>query len=363
MFILSVTGNNTKMILLGFIISGAFIAMWVTEMAAAAMLMPLAKSLLEEEEIKPLESNFGKALMIACAWGPVIGGASTPAGSGSNSLAIGFIRDMTGVTLSFVDWMAYGVPVMLVMIIPTWLTISLFFKPEMKHLKVSNEEILRRYKELPKLDHNQRVSIALFLLTIALWTLSPFLEKIMGIEIPISMPVILTATLFFVPGMSTIPWKEIEKDISWSGIILVVTGISLGMVLYNSGAAMWVSVAMLGRVATMTAIYQIFAVVLLISLLKVIFSSNTVTGTIIIPIMITLAQSVGINPLAIGIPAAITSSLAFILVTSSPTNLIPYSAGYFSIKDMAKAGLVLTLVGSVLIAVVIYLVGHGQGLY
>jgi sodium-dependent dicarboxylate transporter 2/3/5 len=70
-----------------------------------------------------------------------------------------------------------------------------------------------------------------------------------------------------------------------------------------------------------------------------------------------------VSTLAVTLPAALTSSLAFILVTSSPTNVIPYSAGYFSIKDFAKGGIVITLISSVLVASIMLAVGTIAGLY
>ena len=90
------------------------LSMWISNMAVAAMLMPLAKSLLDEEGLKPLESNFGKALLISVAWGSLIGGFGTPAGNGPNPLAIGFMKDMAGIDVSFLDWMIYGVPISLI---------------------------------------------------------------------------------------------------------------------------------------------------------------------------------------------------------------------------------------------------------
>jgi sodium-dependent dicarboxylate transporter 2/3/5 len=108
---------------------------------------------------------------------------------------------------------------------------------------------------------------------------------------------------------------------------------------------------------------QVFLVILIISFLKIFLSSNTVTATIIIPIMISLAAATGIDTLAITIPAALTTSMAFILVTSTPTNVIPYSAGYFSIKDMALAGSVLTIITSLVVAATIYVIGGLTGLY
>ncbi len=363
MFILSLTGNKTSNIILGFLCAGLVLSMWITDMAVAAMLMPLAKNILEEEGVKPLKSNFGKALMISTAWGPIIGGIGTPAGCGANPLAVSFLKDMAGIEVSFLDWMTYGVPSAILLIIPSWFILMRFFKPEMTHLKKSKEELQEAYKSLAKMDHEEKVTIVLFLSTVALWLFSPLLSQLLDISIPISMPVILTGCLFFFPGMSSIPWKEIERDISWSSIVLVVSGVSLGMMLFQSGAALWVSTALLGGIGSIPILARIFAIVLIVSMLKIIFSSNTVTGTIIIPIMIALAMSLGLDPLGVTMPAAITASLAFILVTSTPTNVIPYSAGYFSIKDMAKAGVVLTIISSMILAVTLLVIGKMTGLY
>ena len=108
---------------------------------------------------------------------------------------------------------------------------------------------------------------------------------------------------------------------------------------------------------------MILIVILGVSFLKIVLSSNTVTATIVIPIIIELSQIMGISALAVTLPAALTSSLAFILVTSSPTNVIPYSAGFFSIKDFAKGGVGITLISSVLVASVVLAVGTASELY
>jgi len=363
MFILSLTGNKTSNIILGFLVAGVVLSMWITDMAVAAMLMPLAKAILEEEGVKPLQSKFGRALMIATAWGPVIGGVGTPAGNGANPLAVSFLEEMAGIKISFVDWMVFGVPAAILLIFPAWFILTKFFKPEMTHLKKTKEELQRDYKELPSMSHEEKITTTLFITTVVLWLFSPVLEGWLNISIPISMPVIITGSLFFFPGMTSIKWKEIEKDMSWSSIVLVVSGVSIGVALANTGAALWVSSSLLGGIGEIPTLVRIFAIVIIVSLLKIIFSSNTVTGTIIIPIMIALATSLGLDPLGITLPAAITASLAFILVTSTPTNVIPYSAGYFSIQDMAKAGTVLTLISSVIVSLVIFLVGLMTGLY
>jgi sodium-dependent dicarboxylate transporter 2/3/5 len=270
---------------------------------------------------------------------------------------------MANVDLTFIEWMIYGFPASILLILPAWGVLLLFFPPEMNALSRSKEELRQGNKGLGPMNREEKTTLVIFLFTVVLWLVSSPLERLLGISIPISMPVLLTATLFFFPKVSTIKWKDIEREISWSGIILVVTGVSLGMMLYQTGAAKWVSVALLGKIGTLAPILQVFIVIFIVSVLKVAFSSNTVTATIIIPIIIGLAQSFNIDVLSITLPAALTSSLAFILVTSTPTNVIPYSAGYFSIVDMAKAGIIMTIVSSIIVAGSIYAIGLLRGLY
>jgi sodium-dependent dicarboxylate transporter 2/3/5 len=351
------------MILLGFLVIGMVLSMWITNTAVAAMLMPLGVAILREENVTPLESNFGKALMIACAWGPIVGGIMAPSGAGPNPLAIGFLREMAGVELTFLGWMAYGVPAGILILIPTWLVLLAFFRPEIRRLTKSREELRAEYEALPAMGREERVTLVVFLLTVFLWLTTPVWEAILGIDIPISMPVLLTATLFFFPGVGRRSWKTVEEEISWSSILLIVSGISLGMVLYRTGAAEWMATLFLGGLSGIGTFPMVLLVVLVVSFIKIFLSSNTVTATIIIPIMISLSTALGVDTLSVTVPAALTTSMAFILVTSTPTNVIPYSAGYFSIKDMAISGTVMTLVAAPIVAATIYVVGRMTGLY
>lgn len=363
MLILRITGNKTKSIILGFLISGALIGMWITTLAAAALLMPLAQSIAREEHLEPGKSRFGKALFISVAWGSLIGGAGSPAGGGANSLAIGFVRDMLGIEISFTHWMLYGIPCMLLLILPAWMILIKFYKPEMSSIRRSNEDLKREYRALAKMTHNERSSMFIFLLTVSLWLLGKPLSGWLGFKIPTSLPAILGASLFFFPGVTDIRWKDVENDISWSGILLIASGISLGMLVYTSGAAQWLAVLLLGNIGALPVLLQILSVILIVSILKLGLSSNTVTATVIIPIMIAVADRLGLSPLSIVIPASMTLNIAFILVTSTPTSVIPYSAGYFSISDMAKSGSVMTLAAASIMTGAIYLVGKLTGIY
>lgn len=362
-FLLSKTGNSTGAILFGFMAVGAFVSMWITDTAVAAMLMPLGAAILREEGVQPMKSNFGKALMISCAWGPTVGGIMTPAGAGPNPIAIGFLKEMAGVELSFTGWMMFGVPAGILLLIPTWGVLMVLFKPEMKHLKKTRAEMQAEFHRLPSMGREERVTLYLFLTTVVLWIATPFFQRLLGVRIPISLPVLLTGCAFFLPGLAGTPWNRVEKDISWSSIILILSGISLGMVLYRTGAAEWLSMVTLGGIGALHPFVLVLVVVLIVSFIKIFLSSNTVTASIMIPILITLAGAIGLDALTVTMPAALVASMAFIMVTSTPTNVIPYTAGYFSIRDFALGGVVVTLVAAPILAGVIFTVGKLTGLY
>lgn len=363
--ILSVMGTRPNMVVLGFLIVGASLSMWITDMAVAAILMPLGISILRQSGVKPLKSNFGKALMISCAWGPLFGGIATPSGCGPNPLTISFLKELATINIDFTTWMSIGLPATILLVPAGWFVITRMFPPEIARVPIGKDEIKKELLEMGPFTYKERWTLVIFLITIATWIATPFIKDITAgrIDMPMQAVALGGALLLFIPGIEVISWKQAQSDVDWGGILLICAGISLGMVVYNTGAARWLSWVLLGPVVQLPGILRVFAIVLCVSLLHMAFSSNTVTGTIIIPLLIALSTDLGINPWLVCAPAAFTSSLAFILVTETPTNVIPYSAGYFAIKDMAKAGIVMTLVAAVCVGISILIFGSLNGVY
>ena len=364
-YVLYKLGHKPKMIILAFITVGALLSGWITDMAVAAMLMPVAVRILKDAKLEPLKSNFGRALLIATAWGPLVGGVSTPAGCGPNPLTMAFLKDLANVDFSFVDWMMLGYPAMLLMIPCAWIILIRVFPLEKIELTVAKDDFLEQRAELGRLKRDEIITLVIFILTITLWISGKWIGTLTGGAVgylSISFVAIACACLFFVPGIAVIDWQKAEKDISWGGIILIVTGLSIGMSIYNTGAAAWIAQVAFSKLGLLHPVMIIFAVVLGVSIMKVMFSSNTVTGIIMVPLLIALAGQTGINPVLLAIPAGITSSLAFLLVTSTPTNVIPYSSGYFTIKDMARAGIWMTIASSACITLSIAVIGTITGI-
>ena len=156
--------------------------------------------------------------------------------------------------------------------------------------------------------------------------------------------------MLFLPGIRVMSWKEAERDIEWGGIMLIVAGLSLGLVVFESGAARWLAWVLLGQITLVPDLLRPVVIVLAVAGLHLLFSSNTVTASIIVPILVALATDLHLDVWSVVAPAAFTSSLAFILVSEGPTTIIPYSSGYFSIRDMARAGVLMTVVAALCVA-------------
>ena len=354
-------GHRPKVIILIMLTIGALLSGWITDMAVAAVMLPIGVSILKDAKLKPLNSNFGRALMISCAWGPLIGGITTPAGCGPNPLTMGFLRDLAGIEFTFVEWMLLGYPAAVMMLPCAWLILLKMFPLEAIDLRIAEDDLQKKLAKLGSVNRTEVFTLIIFVLTIALWICAPIIRKWTNGAIDylsISFVAIACACLFFLPGIDVLTWKKAEQEIGWGGIILVVSGLSLGMAIYKTGAAEWLAWIAFNRIGMLHPVLIVFAVVLGVSLMKVAFSSNTVTGIIMVPLLIALARNLNIDPVIIAVPAGITASLAFILVTSTPTNVIPYSSGYFTIKDMAKAGLWMTIASSICVTLSICVIGR-----
>jgi sodium-dependent dicarboxylate transporter 2/3/5 len=334
-------GTRTDRVLLGFLIVGALISMWITDIAVAAMLLPLAVGLLNDAGVRPGHSNFGRALMIATAFGPLIGGIATPAGTAANLVAIAQLKQLANVDVSFLRWMGLGVPASLLMIPFAWRILLWLFPPEIERLPISADAIRARLHELGPLRRAESRTLLVFGVVVALWLFTSLPVEAVGLGAGVAM---------FLPGIRVLSWKEAEAHVEWGGVMMIVAGLSLGLVVFDSGAARWLAWVLLGEITSVPDVLRPFVIVLAVAGLHMLFSSNTVTATIIIPILVALATDLRLDPWTTVAPAAFTSSLAFILVSEGPTTIIPYSAGYFSIRDMAKAGILMTIAAAACVA-------------
>lgn len=347
--ILDKVGFETHRLILVFLTVGAFFSMWITNMGVAALLLPIACEMLDNAKLKYPHSNFGKALMISIAWGCGIGGMGTPIGTGANLLAVTYMNDLVGTQITFWTWMKVGLPAIIILLPAAWFLLGRLFPYEIKVLPLDNELIKKKLAHLGTLSPQEKYILIIFIGAILAWLAIPLGESVWGIGIPLEIVAVIAAFLTFLPPFQVLKWKDAQEAVNWGAIVLIAGGLSLGQVLLETGSAHWLAQLFATQLGQLNPLFRILLIVLAVQVLKMCFSSNTATGLVIIPILILMALESNLDVWGVVGPAALAIPLAFILVPSSPTNVIPYEAGYFKLGEFAYSGLFISLLGALAI--------------
>uniref|UniRef100_A0A673GU15 Solute carrier family 13 member 5-like n=1 Tax=Sinocyclocheilus rhinocerous TaxID=307959 RepID=A0A673GU15_9TELE len=150
--------------------------------------------------------------------------------------------------------------------------------------------------------------------------------------------------LYSVPSPALLSWKVAQKKLPWNIVLLLGGGFALAKGSeVRSGLSRW-----LGNQLTPLHSIPPWAIVIILCLLIAIFTectSNVATATLFLPVLASMSQSVGINPLYIMVPCTLSASFAFMLPVATPPNAIVFSYGYLKVSDMARTGMMMNVIG------------------
>ena len=196
-------------------------------------------------------------------------------------------------------------------------------------------------------------ALVIFFITVFLWATDGYHIQLFGFQISLVMVAVLSATLFFMPYIGLIDWKEAK--IPWDLMIFSAGAYAVGLALDASGAASY----LLNHVfesfnldkLSPFALYMI--VMFVASFSHLVFTSKNVRVVILLPAIIGIATTLGIDPVVLALPASFTICDSITLPPHCKPNLIFYSSGYFTVKDQFVYGM-LVLFGKWLILGVAY---------
>ena len=354
-------GVSPSRIILGFMLATAFLSMWISNTATAMMMLPIALAVISQllpkeaqsTDIHEHPSAFGTALMLGIAYAASIGGVATLIGTPPNAILAGVVENLYQLRISFATWMGFGLPLSLVMLSIAWFYLTRIAYPVSEQTTPNVKELIN--KELTTLGpiSRQESAIALVFAVVAIcWIFrglidSPALSNVSDASIAMAGALLL----FVIPA--DISKKEFLLDwhtavkLPWDILLLFGGGFALAKGFSDSGLTQWI-------VTQLSVLQGVHLVVLvLVVTLVVIFltevTSNTATATLILPVMGALAQAVDVQPLSLMVPAAVAASYAFMLPVATPPNAIVFSSRYITIPQMARAGLWMNLVASLIV--------------
>ena len=340
-----VGGHKPRRLVLGFMIAGALLSMWISNTASILMLMPVALAVLASCSDR---NSLAAPLLLGLAWSCSIGGLGTPIGTPPNLILVQVYEENTAQTISFGQWMSWGMPVVLTLLPLAWWWVT---------RAVPRELDIQVPAVGPWRSAERRVLIV-FVLTAVAWITraEPFGGWQTWLDLPAandaSVALLAVVTLFVVrddQGEPLIDWAR-ASQIPWGVLLLFGGGICLARAFVASGLS-----AQVGDALTAVAALPVFAMMLLLALAVTFLTeatSNTATTALLMPVLAAVALAVEIDPLWLMVPAAMSASCAFMLPVATAPNAVVFGSGELPIRRMVREGFALNLIGALLIATV-----------
>ncbi len=369
-------GRRADYMVLGFMVASGFLSMWISNVATTVMMLPIGLAI-----ISKMEEAFGEkrthllsvVLMLGIAYACSIGGVATLVGTPTNLAFVQIFHELfpDSPFIAFGEWMIIGIPYAVVMVGITWFLLTRVIYPIDLSLHLDREIVDRELRELGPLKSGELRILVVFCITVVLWTFRRDLN-VGVLQIPGwsglwegfrntddgTIAIAMALLLFFLPAGKDHPSirlldKDIFKKIPWDVIILFGGGYALAGGFVSSGLAQFIGESFPVSDGVPPWVYVLLICLGITFLTEL--SSNSATLSMMLPILAGLAVSLNINPLLFAIPATISASMAFMMPVATPPNAVIFGSRRLQIYEMAKAGLVLNFVATVLTVIALYL--------
>lgn len=362
-------GSNPAALIGGFMAATALISMWISNTASTLMMIPIALSLAKEiigseivKDRSPKHHGFILCLVLGIAYAASIGGLGTPIGTPPNLFVVSFMRDTYGIEISFLTWMMFGVPTVLVMVPLAWFVLTKWAYPfSLSDKEVAHDLLAEELQAMGPMSTPERRVALVFLGVAAFWVFRVPVQKNLEIMLWLNDALIAVAgamVLFLIPsgcktekGTALLDWDSANR-IPWGVLLLFGGGLSLAAAVKSSGLAIWLGTALAG-LGTIPLILMVLSLVTLVIFLTEL-TSNTATVATLLPVLGALAVTTGIDPMMLFAPVALSASCAFMLPVATAPNAVIYSTGEVTIPQMANAGFRLNLVGIIAVTALSY---------
>lgn len=320
LWVIAKTGSSTPKLIMGIMCITAFLSMWLSNTATAAMMLALCLPIVRA---LPAEDRYRKAILLAVPFAANVGGLGTPIGSPPNAIAMQYMKQL-GVAPSFGGWMVIGIPMVAIMLVISWVVLMLLYRGSSQRIVLD--------KSQHQASHSPRyyIVIGVTLLTAVGWLTGSWHHYSSG-----TVALLPVLVLF---GCRILTAQDF-RALSWDILIVMGGGLCLGTVIAVSGLADWI----ITRVPTEGLSPQVMIIVLgIVACGMSSVMSNTAAANLLMPMVIGLGAE-SVSPLLIAV--AFCCSVAMVLPISTPPNAIAFSSGQIDVKDMMKPGLALTVIG------------------
>lgn len=379
--IVSRLGGSPSRLILGMMVACAFLSMWINSTAATLVMLPIALSLLDDEEApEAVRKRMTVPMLLAVAYGATIGGMATPVGTPPNLIFLELWRQLypDRPTIGFGQWMSVGIPFAAIFLTIGWLLLTRVIFRMGSELVGDAEVVKRRLKELGRTSVEERRAGMVFAAVALLWITGDDLRigdtftiqgwrSLTGLKAVSDAAVAMAGatSLFLIPaslrsrksadtcsaegphGDSLMNWSFAEQRVPWGILLLLGGGFALAAGVDSSGLSVIIGDAMvsIGDLPLPLLIGSTALVVCFMSEL----GSNTATASFSLPLLAAMAQRWGMEPQSLLWPASLAASIGFMLPVASPMQTIVFGTGRIPMLQMVKVGLWMDVIGVILL--------------
>jgi sodium-dependent dicarboxylate transporter 2/3/5 len=326
-------GRTPRTLLASLFCMNALMSFFMSEHAVAAMTFPITLEIATVLRLRPRQSNYGRALFIAMAWGTQIGGIATLLGGGRAPLAIGMLRETTGQTFSFAEWSATAWPIVVVLLVTGWVILTRWFPIDIDSVRAADQIIEEKALRMGRLSVRERSIGLVMLATLAVWILG-------GEDLGLASVALGSVVAIF--ALQLVGWGDIEPYVNWGVLLMYGGAIALGSALTRSGASAWIASVTISRWASSPV--EVIAIISAIGIVLTEAMSHSAVVALLMPVALGIATQYHIDPRIMAPAVALPSGLAFTLPVGTPGNAIAYSSGYMQLRDMLIPGSLMVLV-------------------
>ena len=331
----------------GFSLAAALLSMWISNTATTLMLLPVALAVLDGARD---QKKIAPALLLGLAYGASIGGLGTPIGTPANLIFMQVYETTTGQAVSFVQWMSWGLPVVLVLI------------PGVAWYLARHIDAPVRI-DLPSVEQwhpSEKRVLLIFGLTALAWITrtGPFGGWSSWLHLPTVndasvalLAVVALASVSDARGGRLLTWER-AAEIPWGVLLLFAGGICLAAGFEASGLSQVIAQVLVDL--TQLPTYWLILSICLIVTFTTETTSNTASTALLMPILAATAMAGGIRPELIMVPAVMSASCAFMLPVATAPNSVVFGSGRIGIRVMAREGAVVNLFAAVVISLVCF---------
>lgn len=368
--IVKITGTSGNRIILGFILATGFISMWISNTATTMMMFPIALSVIhviKEGGGTGNHRNFNLALMLSIAYASNFGGISTIIGTPPNVAFVGYYEKTYNTNIEFIDWMLLCTPIALLLMITLYFVLTrILFPNHIRSNDLAKNFIYEEYNSLGPISVAEKRVLVIFSSTAMLWIFKDLINSVQSaIKLDDTIIALIGAVALFIfpSGIikhpdnlnetdehgfsgSLLEWSDTKK-MAWGILLLFGGGLALAGALEREGLIKnlgdWLSQYAGGG-------FTLLLMVTIISLFISEVMSNIAQVIVFSPVVCSLADAVGMNPLVLGLAMTLAASCASMMPMGTPPNAIAFASGHIKIKEMMKAGFVINTVAIILIS-------------